>query len=70
MVSPSEQEQGAEEVDQGAVEAWYTRMHSDYNHGLVDRDQLERITTSAGESPEKIKAAFRLMDELNKGEKE
>ena len=52
--------------EQAKIDAWYKRLHSEFNHEWLDIDQLKLITTDTGEEPARIQAAYQLLDELQK----
>ena len=66
MVASKESGESMDKNEQTKVDAWYKRLHSDYNHEWLDIDQLKLITTDTAEDPARVQAACQLLDELQK----
>jgi len=67
MVTNSERGEHMSPEERAKVDAWYKRLHSEYNHELLDIDQLKLITTDTAEDPARVQAACQLLDELQNG---
>ncbi len=66
MIIHNEQGEHMGQEEQAEIKAWHTRLHSEFNKGWVDLDQLRLITTDTAEDPARVQAAYQLLDELQK----